>query len=161
MIKTTPFEMVFIMRDHMNIPLYEDVLTYRMIFCGVAFGVCTCVFLIILLFQTKDMWSRKMRHTKQRFRISDYFCIGMIALCLFWGSKYTLECHYDIENKAYHVWVGDFTIVRDGKSWFCYIPDEDGFRLEIVDSLPEGNHTGRVVYSEKSRILLECHIDEE
>ena len=145
----------------MNFSQYEDVLTYRMIFSGVAFGVCICFFLIILLFQTKDMWSKKKRHTNRRLRLRDYFCIGMIVFSLFLGSKYTFECHYDIQNKAYHVWVGDFTIVNYGKAWFCYIPDTDGIRLEVVDSLPEGNYTGRVIYSEKSRMLLECYIDEE
>ena len=145
----------------MNFPLYEDVLTYRMVFSGVAFGLCICFLLIILLFQTKDIWSKKRQHTNRRLRLRDYFCILLIIFSLVLGSKYVFECHYDMQNKAYLVWEGNFTIVKSGKSWFCYIPDRDGIRLDVIDSLPEGSFTGRVVYGEKSKVLLECHIDGE
>ena len=145
----------------MNLSLYQNVLTYRMIFLGIGFGLSTCFLLIILLFQTKDMWSKKRRHTNKRLKLRDYFCIVLIIISLILGSKCVLEHCYDIQNNAYLVWEGDFTIVKYGKSWFCYIPDQSGIRLEVVDSLPEGNYTGRVVYSEKSKVLLECHIDSE
>ena len=106
----------------MNYAVYEEILTRRMITFGVLFGAATLVFALIVF--CKIMYIRKKNketgrwNIKRKLGFSGFFGIAMMCVSLGLGTKYTLECHYDIQNQAYIVWNGDFVMEHTGKSFF-------------------------------------------
>lgn len=149
----------------MDYAAYEEILTDQMMGVGVVIGLIVFILVLVLFFRIRYIYKKNKKtarwNLKRKLRLSDYCCIVLMCFSLFLGVKYISEYNYDVQNQAYIVWNGDFVIEHYGKSSFLYIPDEDGLRLEGGRSLFDGEYTGQVIYGEKSKIVLEIHVDED
>lgn len=151
----------------MDYAMYEAILTRRMWLYG---GICALftVGLLACLFLMAHIGSRKSKDASSRQRIEDkitqwtmyILVVAGLVVCIWLGSSTVWECSEDIKNQSYIVWEGDITVIQDGPTksrW--YLPDEAGIQLG-GDGLSEGRYTGKVVYAENSRIVLEYWVDD-
>ena len=144
----------------MDFSVYEAQLTRRMllygILCLILVGACVVVILWNYHMSTGKRFN-KLEALETRLTRWMIYIVGICGIVgsIVLGARITWECSYDIKNKAYTVWEGDITVRRDGptKSWW-YIPDECGVKLE-GDGLDEGKYTGKVIYGEKTKLVLD------
>ena len=62
---------------------------------------------------------------------------------------------HDVQNNDYVVYEGTYETDKDAK---VYITDANGKRKTLSDafySLPSGTHRGRIVYSEKTKLVVD------
>ena len=147
----------------MDYAIYENTLSKRILTIGVLSAIFAVAFMVIFLVQViKRRKKEKMNKWAKKYKLmfGELICLAMTIFCLAIGGKYVLPYSYDLHNKAYLKWEGDFTIVHHGKNHsFVYIPDENGIKLDGGRSLPEGMYSGMIVYGQHSRIVLEYCID--
>lgn len=144
----------------MDFSMYEAQLTRRMwlygIFCAVfAVGFIICIF--VLLHNASSKTEKDLEEKAYNWILLALGFAGLVG-CLLLGGTTVWECKYDIDNQAYIVWEGDFFVYQDGPTksrW--YLSDDEETKLEGVD-LGEGRYTGKVIYAEISRIVLEYNI---
>lgn len=81
--------------------------------------------------------------------------LGVLLLGVLIFETYTIcTTVHDVQNDAYIVYEGTYETGKDSK---VYITDADGKRKTLSDafySLPDGTHRGRIVYSEKTKIVV-------
>lgn len=149
----------------MDFSVYEAQLSKRMllygILCLIVLGVC--LFIVLCNYHTST-GRRADRPSTFEDQFTNWFmyilAIGGIIGSIVLGTTIIRECSYDIRNEAYIAWEGDIIVYRDGPSksrW--YIPNEDGIKLE-GSGLNEGTYTGKIVYAEKSKIVLDYIVEE-
>ena len=151
----------------MDIAMYEQILMRRIVLFSILCIVVIIVSVGAILWNRHDSKCAKKTDETDKapgLEFTTYFiyflCVGIILGSVVLGTITVSECVYDIKNKAYVVWNGEFTV--GGKSsgnsiW--YLPDEKGIKLE-GDNLAKGQYTGMVIYGEKSIIVLEYDIAE-
>jgi hypothetical protein len=148
----------------MDYAQYEELLRSRMLICGWVFGILAVGLAVIFLCVTIKL----LRKPKRWRRKMDIFDFIPLALCLFsltMGSVIVARCNYDIKNQAYIVYEGKFTYVPDGKNALIFIPDRSGVRLEVEKGdwrlIDDGIYTGTVIYSERSKVVVDCSVAED
>lgn len=133
----------------MDYAQYDTILLQRMLVFGV---VSLALSGIWFAFVIKDR--------KQRMTIHKLFCIVMCLVCFLFGAIEVYKHNYDMQNDAYLVWEGEYTIDNHGgTTCFVYLPDKDGIKLEAENLGIDGTYYGKVIYSEKSKIALEYYSD--
>lgn len=150
----------------MDFSVYEAQLTKRMLLFGISCALLAVVFIICLFFvwhssfcKSKSNCPKEIIEAKLTQWILCIFCVAGIIGCILLGGSTAWKCLYDINNQAYLVWEGNISVYQDGPTksrW--YLPDEGGIKLEGA-GLDEGKYTGTVVYSVKTKIVLEYCID--
>ena len=143
---------------------YEELLRSRMLICGWVFGILAVGLAVIFLCVTIKL----LRKPKRWRRKMDIFDLIPLALCLFsltMGSVIVARCNYDIKHQAYIVYEGEFTFMDAGKGGdLIFIPDRSGIRLEVEKGdwrlINDGIYSGTVVYSERSKVVVDCIVDE-
>ena len=126
--------------------------------------------LVAILFVVAIIGAFMFRKAEEHERRSDrigrlivfVFCIltACGAACFFFATVYARN--YDINNQAYVTYEGEFMVVsnKSKTNVFIYTPR----RIRLTDlncDLEEGTYTGRIVYSEKTRIVFEMTVDDE
>ncbi len=150
----------------MDFSVYEAQLTKRMLLYGISSTLLAVMFIACLLyvahsssFKAHSECQKEIMEAKLSKWVLCIFCVVGIIGCLLLGSTTVWKCTYDINNQAYIVWMGDISVCRDGPTkcrW--YLPDDKGIKLEGA-SLDEGKYTGKVIYSEKTKIVLDYSVD--
>ena len=150
----------------MDISVYESQLCRRMWLYGTLCALLIILFLVCLFFVHRNAPDNPKNSPKDLIEKRIYqwmmyiLCILGMAGCLFFGGSTVWKCSEDINNQSYIIWEGDITVIQDGPTksrW--YLPDEEGIKLE-GEGLGEGVYTGKVVYAENSRVVLEYWIDD-
>lgn len=150
----------------MNFSLYEQMLTRTIIIASLWAIFATIMSIIGIIWyyrQSKETAEIEEAEEAAKLTFTTYlvYILGAIIIIgsVTLGTITISERVYDIKNKAYIVWDGDFTVSDLGshRSWW-YLPDENGIKLE-GDYLAEGKYTGRVIYGERSKVVLEYRID--
>jgi hypothetical protein len=99
----------------------------------------------------------------------DIFDFIPLALCLFsltMGSVIVARCNYDIKHQAYIVYEGEFTFMDAGKGGdLIFIPDRSGVKLDVGKGdrrlINDGVYSGTVIYAERSKVVVDCIVDED
>ncbi len=82
--------------------------------------------------------------------------LGVLLLGVLVFETYTIcTTVHDVKTDAYVVYEGTYETAKDAK---VYITDANGKRKTLSDgfySLPDGTHRGRIVYSEKTKIVVD------
>ena len=151
----------------MDFIAYETQLTRRVVLYGAFSALLAIMFIVCLFYVAHSPYfkadsdnPRDNRETKVTKWTLYILGLGGVVGCLVLGISTAWKCTYDINNQAYIVWQGDFSVYQDGPTksrW--YLPDDNGIKLE-GDGLEEGQYTGRIVYSEKAKIVLDYTVDE-
>lgn len=148
----------------MNFSVYEAQLNKRILLYGILCLIVVVVCLFVVLSNYHTSTGKRADKTTFEEQFTNWFIyilgIGGIIVSMVLGSTIIWECSYDINNEAYIAWEGDITVCRDGPSksrW--YIPNEDGIKLE-GSGLDEGKYTGKIIYGEKSKIVLDYIVEE-
>ena len=127
--------------------------------------------IVAILFVVAIIGAFMFRKTEEHERRSDriarlivfVFCIltACGAAGFFFATAYARK--YDINNQAYVTYEGEFMVAFVNASQanvFIYTPR----RIRLTDlncDLEEGTYTGRIVYSEKTRIVFEMTVYDE
>lgn len=147
----------------MDYTQYEEVLTHHMLVFGIDFAVIACILVITLFVRTKDLWQRKKDSSesteKRKLQFRDYACVLLLFVSVFLCAKHIWKCNYDIQNKAYIVWSGEFTVINSGRSCYIYLPNENGVQVEVFDMYEDGVYNGTVVYGEKTKVVVDCTVE--
>ena len=115
------------------------------------------VFLSIKIKYSKD---NGIKDKKEASRVM--LVISVIGVCmsvvLYLGTLYA--ANYDIQNQAYMTYEGELEIVNNEKhdeaNVFIYNHNGRKIRLEKYNcNFEDGTYTGRVIYSEKTKIAFE------
>ena len=127
---------------------YDAILT-RHCWTMVLIGLVAIAAIIAIYF-----WIRKTIDNKKG--LTEYaILLGVLLLGVLVFEIYTIcTTVHDIQNDAYVVYEGTYETAKDAK---VYIIDADGKRKTLSDafySLPEGTHRGKIVYSEKTKIVV-------
>lgn len=138
---------------------YEKIIMNQLYGLWILSSICLLASVICIIYCVF-----KIRNEKEVL----WFIIGIVCLGVFIGNiilirNATNAALYDIENKAYIVWEGDFVVdsyKSSGNSILC-IPDEKGIKLEMdAYTLRGGKYSGKVIYGEKTKYVLEIQVDE-
>lgn len=101
------------------------------------------------------LWIRRTNDNKKE-RTEFAIILGVLLLGVLIFETYTIcTTAHDVQNDAYIVYEGTYETGKDAK---VYITDADGKRKTLSDafySLPDGTHRGRIVYSEKTKIVVD------
>ena len=127
---------------------YDAILT-RHCWTMVLIGLVAIAAIIAIYF-----WIRKTINNKKG--LAEYAIIlGVLLLGVLVFEIYTIcTTVHDVQNDAYVVYEGTY---ETGKNPKVYITDANGKRKTLSDafySLPEGTHRGKIVYSEKNKIVV-------
>ena len=100
-------------------------------------------------------WIKKTIDNKKE--LTEYAIIlGVLLLCVLVFEIYTIcTTVHDLQNDAYVVYEGTY---ETGKHAKVYITDANGKRKTLSDYLypiSEGTRRGRIVYSEKAKIVVD------
>lgn len=128
---------------------YDTILT-RHCWTMVLIGLVAIVAIIAIYF-----WIRKTSDSKKE-NTGLVVILGVLLLGVLIFETYTIcTTVHDVQNDAYVVYEGTYETGKDAK---VYITDADGKRKTLSDafySLPDGTHRGRIVYSEKTEIVVD------
>ena len=109
----------------------------------------------IMAFVALYFGMRKISDSKKE-RTGLAVILGVLLLGVLIFETYTIcTTVHDVQNDAYVVYEGTYETGKDAK---VYITDADGKRKTLSDafySLPDGTHRGRIVYSEKTEIIVD------
>ncbi|MBQ7391697.1 MAG: hypothetical protein IJV73_03350 [Clostridia bacterium] len=129
---------------------YDAILT-RHCWTVVWFGLFAIIAIVAFYF-----WMRKTSDSKKEY-IGPAVILGVLLLLVLGYAAYTIcTTVHDVRNDAYIVYEGTYETGKDAK---VYITDANGKRKTLSDafySLPDGTHRGRIVYSEKTEIIVDC-----
>lgn len=140
----------------MDFSAYEHIITKRLIyFCVFGFiALALSIICIIYLFKT-------MRNQKVCFWILSFLsCLVIIGSVILTGNVAAASIH-DITKQAYITNEGEFEIDNDvdTRSGTCSLILSDGTRLETdAYDFSTGVYVGRVVYGEKTKVVLEVEV---
>ena len=128
---------------------YDAILT-RHCWTMVLIGLVAIAAIIAIYF-----WIRKTIDNKKG--LTEYAIIlGVLLLGVLVFEIYTVcTTVHDVQNDAYVVYEGTYETAKDAK---VYIIDADGKRKTLSDYLypiSEGTKRGRIVYSEKTKIVVD------
>lgn len=128
--------------------VYDAIVT-RHCWTMVLIGLVAIAAIIAIYF-----WIRKTIDNKKG--LAEYTIIlGVLLLGVLVFEIYTIcTTIHDVQNDAYVVYEGTYETAKDAK---VYIIDADGKRKTLSDafySLPDGTHRGKIVYSEKTKIVV-------
>lgn len=128
---------------------YDAILT-RHCWTMVLIGLVAIAAIVAIYF-----WIRKTIGNKKE--CTEFAIIlGVLLLGVLVFETYTIcTTVHDVQNDAYIVYEGTYETGKDAK---VYITDVDGKRKTLSDafySLPDGTHRGRIVYSEKTKIVVD------
>lgn len=151
-------EYEIIMNQPLRYEIYEKMIMKRLIGLGLIDILGIVVGIICIIYFLKEM---------RREKKLEYYILFFLGILLSIGSgillfDLTYVSLYDIRNKAYIVWEGDFVVGEGQSSGMCdlYISDESGIELGMESSwLDSGSYTGRVVYGQKTKEVLEIQVD--
>ena len=112
------------------------------------------LFLIVAII-TVYFWIRKTSSNKKE-NTELIVILGVMLLGVLIFETYTIcTTVHDVQNNAYVVYEGTYETDKDAK---VYITDANGKRKTLSDafySLPNGTHRGRIVYSEKTKLVVD------
>ena len=119
---------------------------------GLFFLIIVCIFALIYI--NKNMIEEKIMRM-----VLNVLCCILIIGSLVLGSKLVLDSAYDIKNKAYITYIGNFIVDNDveTKNGTCtlYIPDNNELKLEMdAYELDAGEYHGELIYSRKTKVVL-------
>ncbi len=101
------------------------------------------------------LWIRKTNNNMKE-RIELAVILGVLLLGVLIFETYTIYTTvHDVQSDAYVVYEGMYETAKDAK---VYITDSNGKRKSLSDylySIPEGTKRGRIVYSEKTKIVVD------
>ena len=101
------------------------------------------------------LWIRRTNDNKKE-RTEFAIILGVLLLGVLIFETYTIcTTVHDVQNDAYVVYEGTYETDKDAK---VYITDANGKRKTLSDAfygLPDGTHRGRIVYSEKTKIVVD------
>ena len=104
---------------------------------------------------TVYFWIRKTSDNKKE-NTELIVILGVMLLGVLIFETYTIcTTVHDVQNNAYVVYEGTYETDKDAK---VYITDANGKRKTLSDafySLPNGTHRGRIVYSEKTKLVVD------
>lgn len=148
----------------MNYIQYEEILRYEMILLGSLAGFGALFFALMLWLDLRKQW-KLPKHWRRKLNFRDYFCIACCIACIVAGSITVLNHNYDIKNQAYITYKGEFTYELSNKHYWIYIPDSNGIQLGVGVSgerwMPDGIYTGTVIYSERTKVVVDYFTDED
>lgn len=142
----------------MDYSLYENIITKKLIYYSTLSVIAMIFSIVCLIYLVK-----KMRDEKA------LFCFLMILLCfsivgsVVLGGKTIYSSIYDIKNQAYICYEGEFLIDTDveTRNGTCTTRLGDGTKLETdAYQYLAGTYTGKVIYGEKTKIVLDIQPDE-
>lgn len=138
----------------MNLQLFEKIILKRAIY----FSIVCVIVLIISILALKYIF-KNMRQEKGLFYILNILCIVAVVGSLVLGGRTIYSSIYDIKNKAYINYCGNFIVTNDveNRSGTCslYLPDKNGLHLETDAYLIDpGEYHGKIIYGEKTKIVL-------
>ena len=148
----------------MDYAQYEELLRSRMLIFGWSFGILAVVLAVIFLCATIKLL-RKPKRWRRKMDILDFIPLAMCLACIIAGSVIVSHCNYDIKHQAYIVYEGEFTFMDAGKGGdLIFIPDRSGIRLDVEKGdwrlINDGVYSGTVIYSERSKVVVDCVVDE-
>ena len=101
------------------------------------------------------LWVRKTSDNKKE-NTELIVILGVMLFGVLIFETYTIcTTVHDVQNNAYVVYEGTYETDKDAK---VYITDASGKRKTLSDafySLPNGTHRGRIVYSEKTKLVVD------
>ena len=101
------------------------------------------------------LWVRKTSDNKKE-NTELIVILGVMLFGVLIFETYTIcTTVHDVQNNAYVVYEGTYETNKDAK---VYITDANGKRKTLSDafySLPNGTHRGRIVYSEKTKLVVD------
>ena len=129
--------------------VYDAILT-RHCWTMVWIGLFLIVAIIAFCFWIKKTSDSKKENTEL------LVILGLLLLGVLIFETYTIcTTVHDVQNNAYVVYEGTYETDKDAK---VYITDANGKRKTLSDafySLPNGTHRGRIVYSEKTKLVVD------
>ena len=148
----------------MDYAQYEELLRSHMLISGWVFGIAAVIFAVIFSCLTIKLL-RKPKRWRRKMDILDFIPLAMCLACIIAGSVIVSRCNYDIKHQAYMVYEGGFTFMDAGKGGdLIFIPDRSGIRLEVEKGdwrlINDGVYSGTVIYSERSKVVVDCVVDE-
>ena len=148
----------------MDYAQYEELLRSRMLIFGWSFGILAVVLAVIFLCATIKLL-RKPKRWRRKMDILDFIPLALCLACFIAGSVIVSRCNYDIKHQAYFVYEGEFTFMDAGKGGdLIFIPDRSGIRLDVEKGdwrlINDGVYNGTVIYSERSKVVVDCVVDE-
>ena len=124
------------------------------------------VFLIIFIPRIK-----KSKKSPRHERV-DNMVAFILILCLIAGALTAIVIHtlpyiLDVRENAYIIYEGDFAVenVYDRRAKFMPLISFGGekhqtqFKLKDNLYLEDGSHSGRIIYSQRSHVIVEWHCD--
>lgn len=139
--------------------LFEKIIIKRSIFF-----VIGCLIVLIVATLAMRYMFKNMRGERVLFYVLVVLCSVAIIFSVVLSSNILYNSIYDIKNKAYIVYNGEFqfgnTVENYSGSGFLYIPNENGIKLETdAYALEPGNYNGKIVYGEKTRVVLKIETE--
>ena len=149
----------------MDYAQYEELLRSRMLINGWIFGILAVVLAVIFLCSTIKLL-RKPKRWRRKMDIFDFIPLAWCLFSLTMGSVIVARCNYDIKHQAYIVYEGEFTFMNAGKSGdWIFIPDRSGVKLDVEKGdwrlINDGVYSGTVIYAERSKVVVDCIVDED
>ena len=149
----------------MDYAQYEELLRSRMLISGWVFGILAVGLAVIFLCATIKLL-RKPKRWRRKMDIFDFIPLAWCLFSLTMGSVIVARCNYDIKHQAYIVYEGEFTFMNAGKSGdLIFIPDRSGIRLDVEKGdwrlINDGVYSGTVIYAERSKVVVDCIVDED
>ena len=149
----------------MDYAQYEELLRSRMLINGWIFGILAVVLAVIFLCATIKLL-RKPKRWRRKMDIFDFIPLAWCLFSLTMGSVIVARCNYDIKHQAYIVYEGEFTFMNAGKSGdWIFIPDRSGVKLDVEKGdwrlINDGVYSGTVIYAERSKVVVDCIVDED
>ena len=131
--------------------VYDAILT-RHCWTMVWIGLFLIVAIIAFYFWIKKTSDSKKENTEL------LVILGLLLLGVLIFETYTIcTTVHDIQNDAYVVYEGTYE-TGESKRSHVYITDTNGKRKTLSDafySLPNGTHRGRIVYSKKTKLVVD------
>ena len=114
----------------------------------------------------------KKNHKRAKHERLDTILSFILVLCLIAGALTAIVIHtvpyiLDVRENAYIIYEGDFAVenVYDRRAKFMPLISFGGekhqtqFKLEDNLYLEDGSHSGRIIYSQRSHVIVEWHCD--
>ena len=114
----------------------------------------------------------KKNHKRAKHERLDTILSFILVLCLIAGALTAIVIHtlpyiLDVRENAYIIYEGDFAVenVYDRRAKFMPLISFGGekhqtqFKLKDNLYLEDGSHSGRIIYSQRSHVIVEWHCD--
>ncbi len=141
----------------MDYSAYDQILTQQLVVYVIVSGLLLIVGLGCIIYIVKNRSDMKT----YEFVLLLVLICGSVIGAVIWGGNSATDIAYDIKNQAYIVSEGAFTVIEDEAtpSKRLSLILSDGTRFEIDRYIYNtGEYTGRVVYGEKTRCVLDVQL---